>query len=131
MNIRVFCMILVYMSKKRNQYTCPFTYPIDNNINIHIEHMDGNTSCIWFDNNNQEEQNIPNELKIYNSKDQLVIPFRNTQSYAISRDASYTIKYRDNTVILLTTEILLCSPPIRMNEIKIVASDDEDSDSGF
>jgi hypothetical protein len=35
------------MSKK---YSYPFTYPIENDIHIHI---DGNISCIWFDNNHQ------------------------------------------------------------------------------
>ena len=48
------------------KYNYPFTFPIENDINIHIEHIDGGISCIWFDNNKNEEQNIPNEFKLYN-----------------------------------------------------------------
>ena len=76
------------MNKK---YNYPFTLPIDNDINIHIEHIGEGISCIWFDNNDKEEQNIPNEFTIYDDEGKLVSPFRNTQSYAISKMGNYKI----------------------------------------
>lgn len=108
--------------------TYPFTYKIDNDINIHIEHINGSISCIWFDNNNKEEQNIPNGFVLYNIKDEIINPFRNTQSYALSRDANYKIIYNNKTIIKLSTRILLCNPPIRENEIILVSSNDDDAD---
>jgi len=101
------------------KYSYPFTYPIDNDLNIHIENIDGSVSCIWFDNNNQEEQDIPNEFKLYNSQDKIINPFRNTQSYAISSDGTYKINY-NKIIIKLETHILLCSPPIYEREIKVI-----------
>ena len=104
-------------------YIYPFVYPIDDDLNIHIEHIDDSISCIWFDNNNQEEQNIPKEFKIYNKKYEILKPFRNTQSYAITRDfEAYTIKY-NKTIIKLTTEFLPSNPPTRINEINVVSSE--------
>ena len=107
------------MSKK---YSYPFSYPIDNDINIHIENIDGGISCIWFDNNNQEEQNIPTDFKLYNSENKVLNPYRNTQSFAIYRDGNYKIKYNNKTIIL-TAETLLCYPAEIINEIKVITSD--------
>ena len=112
------------MSKK---YSFPFTYPIENDINIHIEHIDKSIYCIWFDNKNQEEQNIPNEFKLHNCSDKIVNPFRNTQSYAVSSNRNYTIKYNEKIILQLTTQTYLTCPPIIKNEIKIVI-DNEDND---
>jgi len=105
------------MSKK---YTYPFIYPIDDKINIHIEHIDDSVSCIWFCNNNQEEDNIPNEIELYNSNNEIVKPFRNTQSYAISKNGTYEIKYNNKTIIELETLCHPTMPPIIKNEIKVV-----------
>ena len=133
------------MSKK---YSFPFTYPIENDINIHIEHIDKSIYCIWFssrgraresgvsgtygaaepyDNKNQEEQNIPSEFKLYNCSDKIVNPFRNTQSYAVSSNRNYTIKYNEKPILQLTTQTYLTCPPIIKNEIKVVI-DNEDND---
>jgi len=114
------------MSKK---HSFPFTYPIENDINIHIEHIDKSIYCIWFDNNNHEEQNIPNEFTLYNCSDKIVSPFRNTQSYAVSSNRNYTIKYNENTILRLTITTYLSYPPIIKNEIKVVTNNnDEDKD---
>ena len=110
------------MSKK---HTYPFTYPINDKINIHIEQLDKNISCIWFDNNDKEEQNIPIEFTLYNYEDELVNPFRNTQSYAISKGGDYKIKYNNKIIIKLTTLVLLCIPAIVKNEIEIVTDTDD------
>jgi len=114
------------------KYNYPFTFPIENDINIHIEHLDERISCIWFDNNNNEEQNIPNEFKLYNDEDKKLNPFRNTQSYAIHRNGSYKIKYNNKTIIKLSTLILPSIPPIIKNEIKIFSwGTDERNGSSF
>jgi len=110
------------------QYTFPFTYPIENNINIHIEHINKSIYCIWFDNKNQEEQNIPIEFKLYNSNDEIVNPFRNTQSYAVSSDRNYKIKYNKETIIRLSIITYLTSPPLIKNKITVVTTNDEDKD---
>jgi len=117
--------IVNIMNKK---HTYPFTYKLDENINIHIEHLDKSVSCIWFDNNDKEEQNIPIEVTLYNYKDEVVNPFRNTQSFAISKDGDYKIKYNNETIIKLTTLVLLCIPAIVKNEIEIVTDDDDNND---
>jgi len=113
------------MNKK---HTYPFTYKLDENINIHIENIDKSVSCIWFDNNDKKEQNIPIEFTLYNYKDEVVNPFRNTQSFAISKDGDYKIKYNNETIIKLTTLVLLCIPAIVKNEIEIVIDYDSDDD---
>ena len=107
----------MYMNKK---YSYPFTYPIDNDININIEHKDGGILCIWFDNNNKEEQNIPNEFKLYNDQDKIVNSFRNTQSYAASRNGNYKIKYNNKLIIKLVIQILLCIPAKIKEEIIVI-----------
>ena len=114
------------MSKKHKY---PFTYKLDENINIHIEHLDKGVSCIWFDNNDKEKQNIPIEFTLYNYEDELINPFRNTQSYAISKGGDYKIKYNNKTIIKLTTLVLLSIPAIVKNEIEIVIDYDSDDDS--
>ena len=114
------------MSKKNNY---PFTFPIENDINIHIEHIVGGIACIWFDNNNNEEQNIPNEFKLYNDdEDKIINPFKNTQTYSIPRDGNYKIKYNNKTIIKLLFFILPSIPPIYKNEIKIIYSNNDDID---
>lgn len=116
------------MSKK---HTYPFVYPIDDNINIHIEHINDNISCIWFTNNNKEEENIPNELILYNLEDKIVNPFRNTQSYAIYKDGNYKIKYNNKTIINLITLYHPTIPPIIKNKIEIISQNDEDDDEDY
>ena len=114
------------MNKK---YNYPFTLSIDNDINIHIEHINKGISCIWFDNNDKEEQNIPNEFGVYNDdEDKIINPFKNTQTYSIRRDGNYKIKYNNKTIIKLSTLILPSIPPIYKNEIKIISYNNDDSD---
>ena len=103
----------------------PFIYQLDDKITMRIEQID-DISCIWFHNNTQEEEQIPNEFKLYNSKDEIVNPFRNTQSYAISKNGSYKIKYYNKTIIELTTIYHPTNPPIIKNKIHIVTDDDND-----
>jgi len=112
----------------KKKYNYPFTLPIGDNINIHIEHIDESVSCIWFDNNDKEEQNIPDDFGVYNGKNKLIKPFRNTQSYAVAKTGNYTILY-NNITITLTTEILLCIPAIVKNEITVIYSESNDNDS--
>jgi len=105
--------------------TYPFIYQLDDKITMRIEQIDDSISCIWFHNNTQAEQYIPNELKLYNSKDEIVNPFRNTQSYAISKNGSYKIKYNNKTIIKLTTIYHPTNPPIIKNKIQIVIDDND------
>ena len=110
------------MSKK---YSFPFTYPIDNDINIHIEHIDKSIYCIWFDNNHQEEQNIPDQFTLYNCNNEIVHPFRNTQSYAVSSNRNYQIKYNETTILRLSITTYLTCPPIIKNQITVVTNNDD------
>ena len=73
--------------------------------------------------------NIPEEFSVYDSDKKLVNPFRNTQSYALSRHGYYTLMYQGKPLIKLSTIVLCSIPPIIKNQITVVLDDDSDSDS--
>jgi hypothetical protein len=94
---------------------------------MRIEHIDQDISCIWFCNNHREEEqeHVPNEFALYNSNNEIVLPFRNTQSYAISKNGNYTVKYCNKTIVILSTICHPTMPPIIKNVIEVVIETDD------
>lgn len=108
-----------------SEYKYPFTYKLRKEVFVNIEHIDDYITCIWFSNNNKEEQNIPDGFKLYAVKQvkskpennqykehKEIRPYRNTQTFAIPKTTECIIKFNDMPFFHLTTIMLLTSPPI-------------------
>ena len=93
----------------------PFVYRLDDNIDLHVEHVNDEISTIWFG-----QGVIPKEFELYNGKTKLVEPYQNTQTFIISRDRQYTIHYKKKPIIRIELLMYPCIPPIYKNEISLI-----------
>jgi hypothetical protein len=88
----------------------PFVYRLDDDIDLHIEHINDTNSTIWFD-REDELQIVPREFELYNET-KLVEPYQNTQTYIISRYRHYEIRYKKKPIIIIEAWVFACYPPI-------------------
>ena len=103
----------------------PLIYALANGTNIHVEHANNHITCIWFSNIENIQTSIPCEISVHESNSKTndnIIPYRDTQTYALPRNGNYTIKYNNKAIINLETCIHPCIPPIVNNEIYILDS---------
>lgn len=100
----------------------PLVYRLDNDIDLHIEHINDEISTIWFD-KEDKKQLIPIEFELYNEKAELVESYQNTQTYIISRDRNYQIHYKNKPIIRIELWMHPCIPPIYKNEIYLIKNE--------
>ena len=114
------------------EYKYPFAYKLEDNINLFIEHVDGDVTSFWFY-NHKEKLVIPEKFKLYkvvyreptpqNKSDKeykLLSPYPNTQTFAVATGTECIIEYDNKTIIRLSTIMHPCIPPIIKHTIDIL-----------
>jgi hypothetical protein len=97
----------------------PLIYKLDDNMVLHIEHINDAISTIWFD-KEDERQLVPREFELYNGKN-LIEPYQNTQTYIIARDRYYEIYYKKKNIISIELWFLpiICHPTVNEKTLNI------------